>query len=411
MAITHTLPPAFGAALPPWQVGTLSRLVEHLATAGARALAALPRERLFAAWGETVAELLDPASRARRELEDLLLPHCRLSRAGLAAALEAVLGGVSHAAADALLRRADTLPPAGGGPAPALMILAGNLPGLAVQPLLPALLAGRPALLKSARAEPCFAPFFVRELRRREPTLGEALAALSWPGGETELEAPLLAAAGVVVAYGEAETLASLARRARGRFVGHGPKASLAVLGPGSDPRAVAPGLARDIALFDQRGCLSLAAVYTAAAPAALATALADELERLGRELPAGPIAPQEAAVVQQLRAEAELRGRWSAPLSLASGTVILEPEPAFKPSPGLRTVRVHPLSDPAALPALLAPWRGRLQGVALAGELPAGLLRELVALGVSRFATPGELQTPEASWANGGLDPLAIFA
>jgi hypothetical protein len=30
--------------------------------------------------------------------------------------------------------------------------------------------------------------------------------------------------------------------------------------------------------------------------------------------------------------------------------------------------------------------------------------------LGLSRFAAPGELQSPDATWLNGGIDPLAAL-
>ncbi|HEY0781694.1 MAG TPA: acyl-CoA reductase, partial [Thermoanaerobaculia bacterium] len=124
---------------------------------------------------------------------------------------------------------------------------------------------------------------------------------------------------------------------------------------------------------------------------------------------PPGPEEPAVYAAVQQLRATAEMRGLLL-PLPLAAGTVVIEPEPAFQPTSGLRTVRVHPLADLARLPAALAPWGGRLQGAALAGDDALGLAPALAELGVSRFAPPGELQSPDASWHNGGIDPLAAL-
>jgi hypothetical protein len=304
----------------------------------------------------------------------------------------------------------------------ALVVLAGNLPALAVQPLLPSLVVRRPALLKSPSAEPLFAPAFVRALDRRLPPLGEAVAAAAWPGGDEALEAPLLARAGVVLAYGGEEAVASLERRTReagqARFVAYGPRTSLAAVGGGVSPGAAAldlvRGLARDVALFDQRGCLSVAAVYVEGGESAareLADALASELGRLARELPPGPADPAAVGGVQQVRGEADLRGLHRPPLGpgagLAAGTVIVEPRPAFRPSPGLRTVRVHPVADLARLPEVLAPWRGRLQGAALAGARALALAPVLAELGVSRTAAPGELQHPDALWHNGGVSPL----
>lgn len=394
-----------------WTPAELAKLAEHLAEHGARALARLGRERLVATWGETIEALLDRSSPERQELAAALVPLCRLSRAGLEAGLDAVLGGVRREPAQALRRQIEERRvPAAKATSPALVVLASNLPALAVQPLLPALLVGRPVILKSPSAEPLFAPFFVRALARREPALAESVAALTWPGGDQALEAPLLERAGVVLAYGGAGSLASLERRTRGRFVGFGPQTSLAVMGTEVDPARVAPGLARDVALFDQRGCLSVAAVYTAGDAPALARELAAALASVARELPPGPAELAALAAVRQARAEAEMRGLWVADLPVETGTVILESKPDFRPSPGLRTVRVHGLEALGELAAVLSGWAGRLQGVAWEGSEARGLEPALAALGVSRFASPGELQFPDARWHNGGIDPLSIF-
>jgi acyl-CoA reductase LuxC len=442
-----------------WTPAALVALADALCRGG-EGLRTLPDVALIDAWTATVEAFLDPGSLEHRELAPPLATLCCLSPAGLDAGLQAVLGGVRRGPAAALLERAAALGKAHSagerreamgarregarrgksaeaadrservrgtmaaglsGPdrsAPVLVVLASNLPALAVQPLLPALALRRPVLLKSPSSEPLFAPAFLAALTRREPRLAGAVAAATWPGGDAELEAPVLAAAGAVVAYGGAEALADLARRAAGkRFVGYGPKMSLAAVELGSGaaaPEALAAGLARDVALFDQRGCLSVAAVYVAGgldAAARLACHLEAELAGLAARWPPGPAAAPALAAVQQLRLEAELRGLPRASLPPAAGTVLLEPEPALRPSPGLRTVRVHPLADLDRLPEILAAWRGRLQGAALAGTAAWRLVPRLAALGISRCAAPGDLQSPDAAWHNGGIDPLEALA
>jgi hypothetical protein len=416
-----------------WTPASLAALADAL-WRGGEGLRALPDAALLDAWTATVEAFLAPGSPEGQELIAPLATLCCLSLGGLDAGLEAVLGGVRRGPAAALLERAAALGKAHSvgegwkvkgarteGPdpaAPVLVVLASNLPALAVQPLLPALALRRPVLLKSPSSEPLFAPAFLAALTRREPRLAGAVAAATWAGGDAELEAPLLAAAGAVVAYGGAEALADLARRVAGkRFVGYGPKMSLAAVELGSGgaaPEALAAGLARDVALFDQRGCLSVVAVYVAgglAAAARLAGHLEAALAALAARWPPGPAAAPALAAVQQLRLEAELRGLPRASLPPAAGTVLLELEPELRPSPGLRTVRVHPLSDLDRLPEVLAPWRGRLQGAALAGPAAWRLAPCLAALGISRCAAPGDLQSPDAAWHNGGIDPLVALA
>lgn len=389
-----------------WTGAELGALVRHLYRRGRPALEALRTAELIAAWEAAVEDFLDPGSPPRRELEAVLPRFCRLSPEGLEAALEAVLGGVRG---EPLRRLAGAAAPAADG-RPVVVVLASNLPALAVQPLLPALLLRRPTLLKSPSAEPLFTPAFIHALARAEPRLAPALAAVTWPGGRAELEEPLLAAAGRVVAYGEAESLDDLERRAPGKLVPYGPRTSLALVGAAAEPVDVAPGLARDVALFDQRGCLSIQAVYTCGDPRPLADRLAAELERLAERWPPGPAEPAVVAGVQQVRMEADLRGLHRPRTELAAATVVVDPESDFRPSPGMRTVRVHPLADAARLPPLLAGWKDRLQGAALAGADAWRQASRLEGLGISRLAEPGELQSPDALWHNGGRHPLVAL-
>src|SRR5260370_826583 len=108
---------------------------------------------------------------------------------------------------------------------PVLVVLASNLPALAVQPLLPTLALRRPVLLKSPSSEPLFAPAFLAALTRRETRLAGAVAAATWPGGDAELEAPLLAAARAGLAHRAPEAPAHPAPPAAGeRFGGYGPE-------------------------------------------------------------------------------------------------------------------------------------------------------------------------------------------
>ncbi len=412
--IAHSCEPQFRRVEQPvlylaarWTPQALAKLVSVLHE-GTVALREIPTDHLLSAWGDAVAAFLRLDSSERRALDPALARLCSLSPEGLNAGLEAVLGGMRREPAAALAARAPRAASPDAGPV--LAVLASNLPGLAVQPLLPALILRRPVLLKSPSAEPLFAPAFLEALVRREPRLARAVAASTWPGGDADLEAPVLAAVGTVLAYGEREALDDLERRAPGKVIGYGPKTSLAVIGAEVDSRQAAEGLARDVALFDQRGCLSVGAIYTAGDAASLAERLAAELLDLSHRWPPGPPARTAMAAVQHLRLEAEMRDLWQSDLPLRDGTVIVDPEPELRVAPGLRTVRIHPLEDLSRLPHLLKPWRGRLQGAALAGEDAWRLETALTELGISRCAPPGELQSPDATWHNGGINPLEVL-
>lgn len=379
---------------------------------GAATLRSLDDTDILGAWSRTVETFLDPSSEVRKRLAPELVRSCRLSPEGLTAALDSVLRGVAAGPATALARSARELPL--GGP-PVGLILASNIPGLVVQQLLPGLLRRRPLLIKSSSREPHFAPAFVGTLCRVEPRLREALAVLVWEGGDPRFEVPLADAVGRgavarVIAYGGGPAMDDLRRRLGERLVAFGPKLSLAVVGGDVDPTAVAEGLARDVALFDQRGCLSVQAVYVEGDGRPLAEALASALDRRATAWPPGEPLDDELGAVRQVRDEAVMAGGWVAPLEIHRGTVILDPRDALRPSPGLRTVRVHGVDDLRRLPFLGSPVEGALQGVALAGRSAEALVPDLEALGVSRMTAPGSLQTPDASWANGGLSPLEVF-
>lgn len=389
----------------------LRALAAHLAARGRQALAGIPAARRFEVWEQTLAALLEPGSPERSALLPRLLASSRLSPEGLTEGLEIVLGGAAGPAAADLARRAEALAAAEPGRLVGV-VLAANIPGLAAQSLLPALILGQPLLLKSASSEPWFAPALIAALVAREPALANAFAAVAFAGDDAAALSAAFDGVDPLLAYGGAEAVASLAARFAGRIVAHGPKASVALVGRDVDFVGTARGLARDIALFDQRGCLSVQAVYTEGDPQELAAALAWALRLESARLPHGPIEPATAAAVQQLRAAAELQQgmKKEVQLDLAVGTVLVESETFFRPVPGLRTVRVHGVRElREALPAL-APWQGRLQGAALAGTSALALSDALPFLGFSRLAPPGELQSADASWANGGIDPLDAF-
>ncbi len=277
-----------------------------------------------------------------------------------------------------------------------------------LQSLLPALAARAPVLFKSSRAEPHFAPAFLAALGHRLPVLGDAYAAATWTGGDETIEPPLHAAARVVAVYGTHETIEALQTAVTRRLIAFGPKLSLGWVSGDIDLNHAACGMALDIALFDQRGCLSVeAALVEPPMAPAFAAALAEALAELARDLPPGRSDTAERAGVRLAREDAGIRGLPWYGNELDAGTVIVDSDPRIRPSPGLRTVRIHPVEGVPTLDE----WSGRLQGLALAGHMPATVRHTFEHAGVSRFAPAGQLQATDAAWRNGGIDLAAEFA
>jgi hypothetical protein len=373
--------------------------VDSLRLAGASAIEKLAAEDLLRAWRFAVGQLGDRRSGLRRELEAYLLGAHRLSPAGLQAGLACVSRGVDETAARRLLEE-PTAPPGGLD----AIVLAGNVPGLFAQPLLRSLAARRPVMLKPAANETRLAARFVAELTRRVPALAAAIEVTFWRGGDGAFEDIVFAAADRVIAYGDEPAMRALGSRTGSKLVAHGPKTSLALAQAGAEPELWAPRLARDVALFDQRGCLSVAALYVGERRSAWASALYRALEALAIEWPPGAAGLAELSAVRLAREDALLRGlELHAGEPLASGSVLVEEELGFAPSPGLRTVRIYETRDPEEIGRQLTAWRGRLQGLAICGETNTdAVIRLGQQLGVSRVAPAGELQEAPATWDDG---------
>ncbi len=374
----------------------------------AAAMASIGDDELLEAWNQILAEFLDSRSPVRRGIDPDLIAATGTAPASLQAGFEAVLGGVRGKAAEDLVRRAAGRRRC----APLLVVLAGNLPALVVQPLLPALALRRPVVVKTASELPQVPEALVTALVRRLPALADGVLVRSWRGGSAAVEGQWLGVADQVVAYGGAEAMEQLRSRFSGELLDYGPKLSLAVSGGEDDPLDQADRLVRDIVLFEQRGCLSVQLLFVTERADAWGEALSAALLERSRSWPAPRPSTFEAARVQQARLEAQSRGAWVSSGALRSGTVIVEPEGAeVRPSPGLRTVIVHPLRRIEELPDRLARFAGQLQGVGVSGPLGTSVRRALGELGVSRFAPFGELQSPDASWCNGGRDLLESLA
>ena len=396
----------------PWTPAAVGPVLARLAAAEAE-LRRLPGARLTELWVQAVDTLRRRAAEPTSPLRQALIDGTGLSPPGFDAAFGQILDGVTTPAARRLLAASPHLPQV--SRRPVAVLTSSNLPALAVQSLLPALAARRPVLIKSPSAEPHFAPAFVEALASLEPALGRAVAAAMWRGGDEEVEDAVFGAVGRVIAYGDGATAASLRRRLGERLLMHGPKLSLAILADDVDPATAAPGLARDIALFDQRGCLSVQAILVVG-PAArraaenLAPHVARHLEALHDRWPPGPASTAVRATVRQWRDEAIMAGAVMPELPFAAGTVIVDATGPLRSSPGGRCVRIHAATSGRAA-ELLAPWSGRLQGAALAGSAAEALRPLLSRLGVTYLAPPGRLQAPDvATWHNGGVAPLQPF-
>ena len=360
---------------------------------------------------DTIAALAAATERWRDDasLRAELPRAARLSPAMIAAVVPIAADALDATAMTALAERewgaGAAARPAPPGPALVAHVVASNVPALALPAIALGCLAGAAVLVKSGRDDPLSAPAFQRALAAVDPALAATVVTAYWPGGEVAREDAALGRAEVVVATGGDATLAALAPRLGRRLVAHGPRWSVALVG--SVGAGDVDAIALDTALHDQRGCLSPHAVYVTDDARGFAERLAAALDGVGAQLPPGPASVDARAATRLVAAEAE----WApgaAVLGGAGGTVIYEDAPAFRPTAGRRTVRVHPLCDARELVELLP--TGEIECVGVAGIDPAPLVAALRARGVARVCPVGRMQRPPLSWPRGQHAPLGAL-
>ncbi len=288
-----------------------------------------------------------------------------------------------------------------------LHIVSGNTPHAALQSLIRGLLLGSHNRVKLPSAGLPEVAAFVAEL-------SEELA------GRVELSPSLpddwLRRAEAVVVFGDDETIAHFRARVPGTvpFQAHGHRVSLGVVF--ADPGCTSVGAAaRDVSLYDQRGCLSPHDIYVAESPGlqarTYAARMAEAMAAFQEHTPRQPLGLGEHAAIADLRASYAFRSAndprvqlWASAGS-TDWTVIYEEEPWFATSPLNRVVFVKPL--PRDLGAALGPvsaWLGAIGIWPATAENAA----HVVSLGAARICPLGRMQFPPATWHAEGLPNLA---
>lgn len=234
------------------------------------------------------------------------------------------------------------------------------------------------------------------------------------------LNTELLRRAEVIIAFGSDATMENLRAQTRPqqKFIAHGHALSLLWI---PEPNRLTPRLARgcavDVLTYDQLGCLSPQAIYVPPGTdiETLGAKLARALETHWRRIKRKPTRPlTTAARITEARDMAHALGHriWLPPKNHPGWTLIHDPAPDFQPSPlhGVIYLRKVALSG---LSAALAPVKGRISTVGIAGKTSAGNSssrweKAFLNLGVSRFCPAGLMQFPLLTWHHDGRPTLA---
>jgi hypothetical protein len=288
--------------------------------------------------------------------------------------------------------------------------------------LVAALISGAAAIVKTSNREPVLLHAFAHTLREIDPTIVSLLEVTTFGRERDDLARLMTRECDFIVALGDDASLAHLAEVTR--LFGFGSRTSGAVisLAAPANLSALASSLARDIALFEQQGCLSPHHIFIENADAAdargFARSLADAMTSLAVTLPPAKLSFHIAAAIRRIRERARWRGIGGHHVELFEGadmawTVVLEPSARFTISPSHRTVTVSSIRDADDLASRLAPVAGRLEAFALAASASsrARFIDVLAGAGVTYVCDPGRMQSPPLNWPHGGgafLDFLA---
>ncbi|MDQ3033674.1 MAG: hypothetical protein M3Y87_14745 [Myxococcota bacterium] len=394
---------------------SIDRVIDRALDAGA-ALRAADVDRVVRAIASAAARLADPTSKLGREARDVLPTRSGLSDENVELALTSSLAELHEDRLRAAITAFDrahhgrTTSPA----RLAGMVLAGNVLSASLRPLAWALLSRVPVLVKPSSTDEGLSELFAIALGEADPELGDSIALLRFARQESAMLAAMSSRCDVLHAWGSDRSIAEIraALPATTSFVAHGH--GLGAIYVPADALAteaslaqVADRIALDVALYDQRGCLSPHFVLVepgAKIPAAeLARVLSERaLAGLARTLPRGPLPVHVGAQQVQWRGVGMTRGE----LFEGDGwAVTYEGDAPLRLSPGWRNVAVH---DAADLGARLAPFGAHLKALGIAGALEVrwSIARALPPPLAPRVSEIGAMQTPGLLAAVDGEPP-----
>jgi hypothetical protein len=318
---------------------------------------------------EGAKQFVEASSPLARRVRDELVHSTGLSREGIELGLESLETNPTDAEIAALCASVQ--------PAQAAhVLLSANVFVAAHRALALALAASSRVRVRTSRREPVFA----RRLAEAAPGLFEVVEELAPRAGD------------VVFGYGSDETLERVREELPEGVVfrAHGSGFGIAVVSTRHATQQAARALARDVVLFDQRGCLSpraVAFVGDDVEARGFAASMAEELRALGERVPLGVLDPDEAASVTRFRDAATYVGR---ALSAGPGWVGVGGERLIVAPVG-RNLHVLCCDDP--LP-LLAPVASSIAAVGIAAE-PELDARIREALPGARASSLGHMQKP----------------
>jgi len=149
------------------------------------------------------------------------------------------------------------------GPAVIGHIIASNTPLLPITSVVRALLVGGSSIVKlPSQTSNGWFTLFCAYLNRVDPEIARAVRSERWPRSDAAKNSWFYESVNLVIAYGDDQSLVEIKRAALAPVVAYGHRISAAVITSDADESNAYDGLASDILMYDQGGCLSPHTVF-----------------------------------------------------------------------------------------------------------------------------------------------------
>ncbi len=291
-------------------------------------------------------------------------------------------------------------------------IIASTTPLVAVTSIIRALLVGSGSIVKLPGAGPGgWLQVFLNLLIATNEDIASLIEVYAWPRTDEQRNRWLYNSVDLVVVYGDNHTIASVTSQSRVPVVPYGHRISAAVIPFCSVQPEQYDGLAMDILMYDQGGCLSVHTVF-----------VEGDLERVQQQAQK----LSDALSRCPLPSPAETMER-SASVNEARSLLAMDPAADIAATEGSRwTVVVYEESDlivsathgivyvvhgsKAGIIEVVKKSSSRIQGVSLAcgGDLAVeNWISDLHETGISYVCRAGELESPNIHWREDGRDLL----
>ncbi|MBF0548276.1 MAG: hypothetical protein HQM08_27820 [Candidatus Riflebacteria bacterium] len=308
-----------------------------------------------------------------------------------------------------------------------LHVLSGNVFLAGIGSLIEGLITGNVSILKMSSDERIFIPAFLASLQEcdKDGIVARSICAIDYSSSQTDVIAEFKKRVDAIVVWGGENAVKAYHSDlpARTRLIVFGPKISLAVIT--SEPivsgktEELARKMADDVSIWDQHACTAPQICFVEGKENAeiFAVALAGELEKLARTLPAGRPAMGNAVEIRKMRDVAEIAmARNSGGLYESKGnlawTVILDNDKSIEPSPLNRTIRVVPYKALNELTLGIEALRGYVQTIGLAANPTEkiGMINQLSAAGGARITDVGGMAGGEIDDPHDGAYDLSQY-